>query len=437
MRGTVTSTVDDRAIGLRIKAHREQRGLTQGQLAYPELSDSYVSLLEAGKRHASPAALELIAAKLGCSLLDLTHGISPEQVQGVESALAAARLMLEAGKAAEARRCYARLLDNPTLAGMAAQHRAAELGLALAAEADGDLGAAIATLVRMVPPVTWGQLDEHDVDAAVALARCYMQNGDSRQAVQLAESIVDGPEPPQWSERFIALGAMLLTVYGDRGDLLRAQQWAGELHRAAAQVGTPQAMMTACWAQAVVAVRVGRDEEAVAMVDRALELCPEWAEVPVRARAVLTHAEVLLAVQPSRADQCRTQLRAMQEELRWFDAPVEQAELTHMLARAELLCGQPEEAAEQLSTVSARIEALPRPLQLRHHLLAGQVLAALGRPEEAGLAVEKARERLLGEPATRHSAHGWTVVAQVLEQLGRQSDGADAYRQALSCASLL
>ncbi|MGV9775081.1 helix-turn-helix domain-containing protein [Streptosporangium sp. NPDC003464] len=427
----MTSTVDDRAIGLRIKARREQRGLTQGQLAQPELSDSYVSLLEAGKRRASFPVLELIAAKLGCSLLELTHGISPEQVKEIESALAAARLMLEEGKSTEARRCYARMLEDPVLAGLPDQRRAAELGSALAAEADGDLDVAIAILVRMVPPAAWGQLDEDDVNAAVALARCYMRHGDFRQAVQLAESIMDGPEPPLWSERFV-----VLTVYVGRGDLLRARQWSGELHRAAARVGTPQAMMTAGWAQAVVAVEAGRDDEAVAMVDQALELCPDWAEVPVRARAVLTQAEVLLAVQPSRAEQCRTQLLIMQEELRWFDAPVEQAELTYLLARAELLCGRPEEAAEQLSTVSARIEVLPRLLQLGHHLLAGQVMAALDRPGEARLAIEQARERLLGEPATRRIAHGWTVVAQLLEQLGRHADSVDAHRRALSCTGL-
>jgi len=436
MRGTVTSTADDRAIGLRIKAKREERGLTQGQLAHPELSDSYVSLLEAGKRRASPAALELITAKLGCSLLELTHGISPQQVQQVESALAIARLMLEEGKNAEARRRYAQVLENPAMGGLPDQYRAAEFGHALAAEADGDLDAAIAILVRMVPPATWGQLDEHDVDAAVVLARCYMQHGDSRLAVQLAESIVDGPEPPLWSERFVVLGAMLLTVYAGRGDLMRARQWADELQQAAAQVGTPQAMMTACWAQAVVAVEASRDDEAIAMVDQAVELCSEGGEALVRAQAVLTRAEVLLAVQPLQADQCRTQLLIMQEELLWFDAPVKQAELTYLLARAEFLRGQPGEAAEQLRTVAARIEVLPRLLQLRYHLLLGQVMVALDRPQEAGLAVEKARERLLSEPATRHSTHGWRVVAQVLDQLGQHADSVDAYQRALSCAGL-
>ncbi|MDP9868995.1 MULTISPECIES: hypothetical protein [Streptosporangium] len=90
--------------------------------------------------------------------------------------------------------------------------------------------------------------------------------------------------------------------------------------------------------------------------------------MPVRARAVMTQAEVLSAVQPSRAEQCRTQLLIMQKELRWSDAPVEQIELTYLSARAELLCGRPEGAAGQLSTVSARIEVLPRLLQPGHHL---------------------------------------------------------------------
>jgi transcriptional regulator with XRE-family HTH domain len=53
-------------VGERIKAIRRQRGLSQAQLAHPELSDSYVSLIESGKRTPTPAVLELLAQKLDC-----------------------------------------------------------------------------------------------------------------------------------------------------------------------------------------------------------------------------------------------------------------------------------------------------------------------------------------------------------------------------------
>ncbi|GGT04582.1 hypothetical protein GCM10010156_72990 [Planobispora rosea] len=418
---------DAQSIGARIRDKRRERGLQQGQLAHPELSDSYISLLEAGKRQASPEVLELLAAKLGCSVLELTHGISPTQVHEIETALVAARLLLEEGKAALARDGYARLLEHPALAGLADQRRAAELGLALAAEAEGDLETAIATLMRM---------DEHDVDAAVALARCLMRRGDFSRAVQVAEAVVDGPAAPSWNERRVALGAMLLSVYRERGDLLRARSWAEQLQQAAVQAGTVQAQMSACWGQAVVALEAACDEEAVALVERALALCPPMAEAPVRARAVAAHAEVLLVVRPDQAVQCRARLLIMQEELRWFDAPLQQAELAYLLARTELLGGRASEAAEQLDAIAPRAETLPPPLRVGYHLLAGQVMAALNQPEHARRAIDRARQYLDGEPATRSSAQGWSIAAQVLEDLGQQADSVAAWQRALECAGL-
>src|SRR4051794_36964665 len=55
------------SLGHRIRATRISRGLSQAQLALPELSDSYVSLIESGKRVPTPDVVRLLARKLGCS----------------------------------------------------------------------------------------------------------------------------------------------------------------------------------------------------------------------------------------------------------------------------------------------------------------------------------------------------------------------------------
>ncbi|PZG48138.1 transcriptional regulator, partial [Spongiactinospora gelatinilytica] len=52
--------------------------MSQAQLAHPELSDSYVSLIESGKRTPTPAVLELLAGKLDCSLSYLVNGVTAE-----------------------------------------------------------------------------------------------------------------------------------------------------------------------------------------------------------------------------------------------------------------------------------------------------------------------------------------------------------------------
>ena len=107
-------------VGQRIKAIRRQRGLSQAQLAHPELSDSYVSLIESGKRTPTPAVLELLAQKLDCSLTYLVNGVTAEQMEDLEVGLSFARMALENGEVAEARRRYAELLADSNLLGLTA-----------------------------------------------------------------------------------------------------------------------------------------------------------------------------------------------------------------------------------------------------------------------------------------------------------------------------
>ncbi|MFG1755738.1 helix-turn-helix domain-containing protein [Streptosporangium sandarakinum] len=435
MRGTVASTVDSSPIGWRIRKMRQQLGWTQERLAAPELSESYVSLIEAGKRTPTPAVLDLLAEKLGCALSYLTEGVTPEQIQEVELDLAAARMALDDGRAVEACDRYRRLLDSPALADLPRYQPAAGYGLALALEARGDLVGAISILVRMVPPGIWSQLEEHDVDTAVALARCYLRHGDLRQAAQLAEGILASSTAEGWNERLVELGATLLTVYADRGDLLRARQWADELQQSARSVGTAHAMTVSWWAQAVAAVQDGRGEEAVACTEQALAACPERAEPKLRVRAVLMHAEVVLAVRPEEAERCRAQLLALQVELRGA-SHLERVECAYHLAHAELLCGRPEVAAHHLEDVLSRIEVAPRSLQLHSRLLAGQVMAALGKTKDAAGEVASARAFLVHEPPTRRTVRGWLTLAQVLEQLGDADGSIDAYKRVMDIVEL-
>lgn len=48
-------------LGSRIRSLRSERGLTQAELAGPRLSESYVSLIESGKRQPGSKTLQAIA----------------------------------------------------------------------------------------------------------------------------------------------------------------------------------------------------------------------------------------------------------------------------------------------------------------------------------------------------------------------------------------
>jgi transcriptional regulator with XRE-family HTH domain len=87
-------------VGARIRSLRTARGLTQAQLAEPQYTKAYISMLESGRTRASMKALEHIAGRLGVQPSDLLGG-SPSPAAPQYDLLEAKRLV-EQGQSAEA-----------------------------------------------------------------------------------------------------------------------------------------------------------------------------------------------------------------------------------------------------------------------------------------------------------------------------------------------
>ncbi|MEV4186687.1 helix-turn-helix domain-containing protein, partial [Streptosporangium canum] len=257
-------------VGQRIKTARRQRGISQAELAHPELSDSYVSLIESGKRTAPPAVLELLAEKLECSLSYLVSGVTAEQQEELELGLGHARQALDGYRAAEARTRYTALLAEDAIASLPHLRQEAELGLAGALRACDELDEAIPLLAGVRHRDAAQMSAELYASVTRALSECHRRQGDLAAAVRVAEEILGGAVRPAWSEEHVRLGAELLLAYAERGDLLRGCQFRGELLAAAGRLGTPVALIAAHRAAAVLAMESGHGEEALAHVERAL-----------------------------------------------------------------------------------------------------------------------------------------------------------------------
>ena len=87
-------------VGARIRSLRTARGLTQAQLAEPQYTKAYISMLESGRTRASMKALEHIAGRLGVQPSDLLGG-SPSPAEP-QFELLEARRLVEQGKGADA-----------------------------------------------------------------------------------------------------------------------------------------------------------------------------------------------------------------------------------------------------------------------------------------------------------------------------------------------
>ena len=129
-------------------ATRIRQGLSQAQLALPELSDSYVSLIESGKRMPTPDVVRLLARKLGCSASYLSSGIDEDAQDQMRVTLEYAEIALQNGEATEARDRLTELLADPDLASLPDYARRARWGHALALESTGDLEGALREFAR-------------------------------------------------------------------------------------------------------------------------------------------------------------------------------------------------------------------------------------------------------------------------------------------------
>ncbi|HUG06485.1 MAG TPA: helix-turn-helix transcriptional regulator [Candidatus Limnocylindria bacterium] len=87
-------------VGARIRSLRTAKGLTQAQVAEPNYTKAYISMLESGRTRASMKALEHIAGVLGVKPADLLGGVAAPARPQYE--LLEARRHIEQGNTAEA-----------------------------------------------------------------------------------------------------------------------------------------------------------------------------------------------------------------------------------------------------------------------------------------------------------------------------------------------
>ncbi|MFC5745013.1 helix-turn-helix domain-containing protein [Actinomadura rugatobispora] len=208
-------------VGERVRNLRLTRRLSQAQLAGHDLSDSYISLIESGKRTPTPTVLRMLAERLGCTPEYLAEGVEPEQRAHLEVRERHAHLALLAGDPATAEAGFDDVIarsDDPDLTSRARWGRARaleELGRTddaitlfeeLREQAERDPGR-----TSWLPPV-------------IALARCYHAVGDLGQAVALGERALNRLRHLGLGvgHEYTEVGRILLLAYVDRSDPVRA-----------------------------------------------------------------------------------------------------------------------------------------------------------------------------------------------------------------------
>ncbi|MEV0400709.1 helix-turn-helix domain-containing protein [Actinoallomurus sp. NPDC050550] len=422
------------SVGERVRNLRLSKHLSQAQLAGTELSDSYISLIESGKRTPTPAVVRLLASRLGCLPEYLSEGIEPEERLHLQVRVRHAELALLAGDADQALSMFGDILsavdNDPDLA------KRARWGQARALEARGDGEEAIRALEELREEAGRDRGRAGWLPVIVVLARCYRAAGDLGRTIALGESALErlAELGLLGGEEAAEVGRTLISTYLDRGDAAQARTLAERL--LAASELDPTVMITAYRKASRRALEEGAGGESLYLADQALALHAGDTLTTAQARLRVASARSLLPgdASPEAANKALELLHAAEQALSGADA----AECLIETARSKMVLGEPDAAVTIAQRVLTELASHPggSVTVIRARLMLAQALVATGKHEEALTALRATGGELDALPPSRATARVWRELGDLFGAAGDTEAMMEAYRKALESAGL-
>jgi transcriptional regulator with XRE-family HTH domain len=428
---------DGNDFGSRLRRRRIELGLSQSDVAGGELSPSYVSLLEAGKRHPTPEVVDQLAARLHCSRDYLVTGADEQRVERARLNLEYAELALRNGEAPdallhlEATAVHLRELPRELV------NRSDRLR-AQALEAVGRIEDAVVLLEQLRREAANAARSVDELELTISLIRCYSEAGDLSLAVELGESALERFRAARLesTDAYFRLVSSLIGAYYERGDLMRAVLLSRDAVERVDAEGGRDARAAVYWNASLSAEARGDVSAAVRMAERAVGLLAEQDDARSIARLRVAYGWLLLRTTPPDVAAATRQLSAARDALADVGSAVDRAYCETELGRAALLDGNPEETVAHVSAAESLLLET-RTVESAHVLLLkGQALLVLGDSDKA-LAAYRAADQVLTELGIgRQAAAAWRELGDVYIRMGLSADAATAYQRALDGAGI-
>ena len=428
-------------VGDRIRARREQLGLSQARLVRDmPLSSTYISLIETGQRQPRERVLELLAKRLDCTVEYLTTGRGGANEADMVLELRFAELALASGDPATARVRFQQILEAAENLRYDEIRLHALWGRSRAEEALGRLEDAIAGFLDLAA--------EDDLPSGLSrtllmmhLSRTYAACGDLDRAVEVGEVAL--AETRRTDDELLdtdevtALASTLVGCYYLRGHLTQAHILIREVIEEAERCGSVRARAAAYWNAGLVAESRGDLAAALRYTERALTLYGETNSARSTAQLRSNYAWLLLRAPIPDHATAEELLRRSLAEMAEVGSPIDVATTEIELARCLTLGGRPVEARKVAEDALARLHP-EAPLEAaRARTVLGNAQLAIGEPEVASVSFTAACEQLAQLGASRQSAEVWTELGDGFTTMGLYERAAMAYRRAVSVAGVL
>jgi transcriptional regulator with XRE-family HTH domain len=409
--------------GDRLRTLRRDAGLSQSELAGKDLSASYISLLESGKRTASSEVLHELAARLGCSAQLLIDGRQSDREQHIELELAYAKLAIEHAESGDAAQRLQRLLDDDEADTLPLRtgDQISDL-LATACERLGDLDRSLALLVPLFERACADQPDLPThllvTDLGIRLTRIQTAAGDRISAVEVGRRALAAAKAQGLSATtdYFRLAATVFAAYVVRGDWTTATRLADQYLAEALQHGEVAGQAALLWNASLLAHRRGDTARARGMAERAMGLLSELDNARDYARLRVEVASMALSGESPNVTWAADLLQRCASDLKDLGTPVDLARW-HVVDSQVLLCqGDPagaeasarqalDLASSKAASPSDRVEAL---------VALSDTLAAQCRDAEASTLLLSALRELQSQALTRLDAVDAAGVARRL-----------------------
>lgn len=411
-------------IGARIRRLRLDKGLSQRELAQPEMTSAYLSMIESGQRTPSPKAAGRLAVRLGVEVEEILSGRPSGLEARLELTLAMARIAGYRGRRAEYRAGIQEVQRLASRYGLQRLHYRTLVLFAGISERDGDLVAACSLLEEAMSLID-NDSPHVRFEAVVAMARCHHLAGDTRMAAHVLESYLSllSRTNVQEPAALVRTHSALVQYYRALGLDGRAIASAEEAIRLAPSVDDPEQIACMNMNVARVLYEDGRYEDATDILRRAEQMFAglDWSLPLVRARINrgMVHAA---AGDLGRARDC------LEEACRELEShPHEvatKAEALNELARIERLSGDIPRAVELIEQAQIHVSR-SSPLEAAFGKRELGLCLAESDPQRAELNLRAALFDYRALGATSESAK---TALELGRLLARRGDSAQAAR---------
>ncbi len=417
-------------IGARVRELRLKRGLSQTALAAAELSPSYISLIESGRRTPTDEALRTIASRLGTSAEFLRSGSHSSATARTELEVAFAKVALANGEASAALERLSGLPREGVDAELALEAR---LVLADAAEKVGDLESAATILEELLERASAAAGWVLYARAANALVAAYIESGDLHRAVDVGVMARTNVEQSglRGTDEHIRLVTTLVWAYQSRGDLTYAQMLATQLTEQVRDSGTPRAQGSVYWNCALIAEDRGDFRGAIRLAERAFGLLTEEAESPDLPRLHLFLGWLKLRGPDPDPVGALRELDVADGGLAQASSVVDQAYARVERARANLMLGHSDAALDHARNALDLLGEAPRLERCEALLMIADVLFFRRQRKRAVATYAQAADQLAMMSAQRAAGRVWRDLGDRFADLAETARAADAYARAL------